>query len=70
MCLDSCPMLDEVTEEVYEATYEYVVKILGDGLSVSTAGEPKDWAATWSLKTLDVGTRKFPVNFTSVLHQY
>ena len=49
MCLDSCPMMLLQEEEVEESMYAYTVKILSDDLSVRTAGQPKDWAATWTL---------------------
>ena len=35
--------------------YAYTVKILGDDLNVRTTGQPKDWAATWTLSEIDSG---------------
>ena len=48
-------MLSLQEEEVEESMYAYTVKILGDDLNVRPTGQPKDWAATWTLSEIDSG---------------
>jgi hypothetical protein len=55
MCLLSCPE-EIVMAQKDTAMFEYVVNIQADDdLSVQTTGEPKDWAATWTSKSVDSG---------------